>query len=531
MTDWSVQKRFNVLLGALGLLVLVNIVGMVEIAKTGYFTFLERQHLIGLETIKLSLERLQSETDGAKYSRFLDNRHNDHRQQGLSQGLSFSREQAQACLDAVNPIEVLLFRILGFGEAIDLCESELNVNSAAVNLLNQFNRGQLEKDAFVQRMATSVDKMQFNTDRFAILIPQIREFMVTLIISMTVLLSLGLLVAFTMVLRLVRNNLATLVSDIETVEHENRLSHQVGVHCNDEIGSVGNSFQKLLSKFSNIVKGILSSNQTLTQESQKLKTLAQDSNTSVQKQFEMTTQVSAAIEHMTQAIQEVASNINKVASEVSDVDASAKDGQIVLTRATESLQGLGQEIAKAASVVNELASSGEKVGSVLEVITTIAEQTNLLALNAAIEAARAGEHGRGFAVVADEVRTLATRTQESTEEISNIIASFQTGSQAAVSAMQASEKQADQTIQISGGVVEALGKINGLTGQISEHANQVAVAAEQQTQVLEDINANVSVLSTAADDAKCIAAKTHETAVVVGQNVDTMNNMVSTFKA
>jgi methyl-accepting chemotaxis protein len=250
----------------------------------------------------------------------------------------------------------------------------------------------------------------------------------------------------------------------------------------------------------------------------------------VLEQFEMSSQVSTAIEHMTQAIQEVAENITKVAKEVGDVDQSAREGQGVVTTTIDDLNGLGADVSAAAEVVDQLATSGEKVGNVLAVITQIADQTNLLALNAAIEAARAGEHGRGFAVVSDEVRTLANKTQESTQEISAIISDFKTGSEAAVAAMKRSQTKAEETIKNADGAINSLNAIAGLSSQITDHANQVAVAAEEQTQVLEGINQNVSVLASSAEKAKDIAVQTHETSLVVSSNVDSMSDMVSAFK-
>ena len=280
----------------------------------------------------------------------------------------------------------------------------------------------------------------------------------------------------------------------------------------------------------NIIRQIITSNAELSLESNTLKKLAETSNISVAEQFEMSEQVSSAIEHMTYAIQEVAENINKVAKEVGDVDESANKGQKIVNMTINDLNRLGSDVSAATNVVDQLATSGEKVGNVLAVIAQIADQTNLLALNAAIEAARAGEHGRGFAVVSDEVRNLANKTQESTQEISVIIADFKSGSEAAVAAMKRSQEQAESTIKNADGAVFSLNSIVNLSSKISDHASQVAVAAEQQTKVLEGINKNVSTLMSSAENAKNISIQTHETSLVVSRSVSSMNDMVSSFK-
>lgn len=531
MSEWCIETKFKVLLVSLFMLLVVNIISMVEINKTGYFTFLEREHGIGIETILININKLKSSSDGDDLSPILNKNDSDFHMQGMKQGVLFAKKQANACLDAVISIEVLLFRLLGFGEAIDICEADIVANDSMLSKINALEKGSITKDQFLDQIKAPLKKLQFHTQRFAVLIPEIRSFMTTLIITMTLVFSIGIIIAFVYVLRDVQHSLNLLNADIKTIEANNDLSHRILIRRKDEIGSVGLSFQELLVKFSSIVSNIVSSNKELDSESNKLKHLAESSNVSVAEQFEMSGQVSTAVEHMTLAIQEVAENITKVAKEVGDVDHSARKGQGVVRTTISDLNGLGEDVSAASEVVDQLATSGEKVGNVLAVITQIADQTNLLALNAAIEAARAGEHGRGFAVVSDEVRTLANKTQESTQEIGAIISDFKTGSEAAVAAMKRSQEKAQETIRNADGAINSLNTIAELSSQINDHASQVAVAAEEQTQVLEGINQNVATLASSAEKAKDIAVQTHETALVVSSNVDSMSSMVSAFKA
>lgn len=513
------------------MLIIINIISMFEIAKTGYFTFLEREHIVGVESIQLNIDRISKPNQSFNdIKNYIDRESTNFRQQGMLQGLSVTNKQAELCLGAINFAEDILFRILGFGEAIDVCLEAIDTNKQLKTLTLSFQRNNLTSDEFLSQVKAPFIRLNHHSERFSVLIPEIRTFIVNLIVTMTIVLSLSLITAFILTLKSIQNNLKTLRIDIREVEKNNQLNYTVRITKDDEIGEVGKSFKNLLQKFKDIIVQLSLSNNSLSDESSKLKILAQQSNTSVNEQFEMTHQVSNAIEQMTVAIDEVASNINQVASNVNNVNQSAEKGQEVVGFAIVKLKDLVSEMSNATEVVHDLAESSEQVSKVLEVITQIAEQTNLLALNAAIEAARAGEHGRGFAVVADEVRTLANRTQESTKEIGEIINQLRDSSENAVSAMAKSQQQAEDTMNTAEGAGKTLNEITELSKHITDYTGQVAVAAEEQTQVLKNINSNVNVLSQSADTAKDIAEKTHQSALILGENVDSMTNVVSAFK-
>jgi methyl-accepting chemotaxis protein len=191
-------------------------------------------------------------------------------------------------------------------------------------------------------------------------------------------------------------------------------------------------------------------------------------------------------------VERVARNAVDASQAARSADQEAQSGRKVVDEVVAAIDELATEVGNSSQMILSLKDNAEQIGSVLDVIRGIAEQTNLLALNAAIEAARAGEQGRGFAVVADEVRTLASRTQESTEEIQAMIEKLQQGANAAVSAMQSGQQKTENTVQRAGSAGDALGAITEAVSRIAEMNAHIAHAAEEQSTVARDINRNVS---------------------------------------
>jgi len=198
-----------------------------------------------------------------------------------------------------------------------------------------------------------------------------------------------------------------------------------------------------------------------------------------------------AVSSMTAAVHDASQNAATAALAAKDASREADSGQQVVDSVTSSIHSLAGEVERAATAIQKLESDTESIGAILEVIRGIADQTNLLALNAAIEAARAGEQGRGFAVVADEVRTLAQRTQEATKEINDMIARLQDGSKNAVHVMAQGRRQAELSVEQAGKAGESLKAITHAVGSISQMNEQIAAAVEQQTAAAESINQNL----------------------------------------
>ncbi|MFJ5236805.1 methyl-accepting chemotaxis protein [Pseudomonas neuropathica] len=214
----------------------------------------------------------------------------------------------------------------------------------------------------------------------------------------------------------------------------------------------------------------------------------------MQVQFREIDQVATASNEMSATAHDVANSASNAAQAARAADQSARDGVGIIERSTHDIGILAEDVSKAVTEVEALAVDSEQIGTVLEVIRSIAEQTNLLALNAAIEAARAGESGRGFAVVADEVRNLARRTQDSVEEIRQVIERIQNGTRGVVVAMHVSQTKAHSNVGQVQKALQALGKISDAVTVISDMNLQIASAAEEQSAVAEEVNRNISAI-------------------------------------
>ncbi len=264
---------------------------------------------------------------------------------------------------------------------------------------------------------------------------------------------------------------------------------------------------------------IISSNnytERLIPASEQASLLMEQTSQGIQQQHGDIDQVATAMNEMMATVQEIAKSASSAAESAHEADAEADKGKVVVTEAMGAMSALSDQIQSSSSTVATLAADSEAIGSVLDVIRGIAEQTNLLALNAAIEAARAGEQGRGFAVVADEVRTLASRTQESTQEIQGMIERLQDGASNAVTAMEKGREQSDKSEELVENAVESLAMIAGAVAMINTMNAQIASAAEEQGAVAEDINKNIvnisQVANQASDSVKAMSASGEELA-------------------
>jgi len=267
----------------------------------------------------------------------------------------------------------------------------------------------------------------------------------------------------------------------------------------DEIGIMAGEFDRAAENLQGIVGSVSEHAHALAQHAEQLSDTVEQNLSGVRQQKENTEQVATAMTEMSATVAEVARNASQAAVAAENANNQAHEGSRVVLGSVGSINSLANEINQASAVIQELESNVGDIGSILEVIRSVSEQTNLLALNAAIEAARAGEHGRGFAVVADEVRTLASRTKASTDEIQGMIEKLQVGTKSAVSAMTASQQMASKSVEQAAESGEALEAITVGISTINDMSAQIATAAEEQTAVAEEINRNIITISDISD--------------------------------
>ena len=311
---------------------------------------------------------------------------------------------------------------------------------------------------------------------------------------------------------------------------EGDLVSRLPVTSYDELGKLSRSVNRLLEKLQVLVKQLFGDVDVLSHSTGSLRDIAGRVDSISESQRAQLASLVTAFHEINQAIHDISNHAQLTSDQTHAAQSCADKGMGLLNRNVEMNQQLSSSIQDAASMVARLADESEKITSVLDVIRGIAEQTNLLALNAAIEAARAGEQGRGFAVVADEVRTLASRTQRSTEDIQQMIASLKQGVQSAVQAMERGSNQMGETLGMAAQTRDALGEIQQMVSKVMDMNFQIASATEEQSSVMDEVNRNVSELNSLTEEGAALSASVMTAGHELDQVAQQLSGRVRQFK-
>jgi len=298
----------------------------------------------------------------------------------------------------------------------------------------------------------------------------------------------------------------------------------------DELGSIAKGFNTFLAKLQAMISQVVTSVQSVSDSSEHTADIAIRTNQGVHKQMVEIDQVATAVHEMTATAQDVARNATQAAQAASHADQAASQGMQIVRDTSSAIGALAEEIGRAVGVVQTLAKDSENINAILIAIRGIAEQTNLLALNAAIEAARAGEQGRGFAVVADEVRNLAQKTQQATEEIQSMIQQLQQGTREVVRVMEDSQHKTDQSVEHAAKAAQALETITQAVSVINDMNTQIASAAEEQSAVAEDINRNVINIGQVANEVAGGADESSAASAGLTKLAEQQRRLINQFK-
>jgi len=397
---------------------------------------------------------------------------------------------------------------------------------AAINMMDDFHKAFTALEVEMESLTELIEADVALTQKTA---AAEKDTTTTILLIISALGTLAMIFISIMIIKNITAPLENLVHVSERVSSGD-LTMRIDTARQDELGQLARAMEKMRANLVSVISQISSTTTRLSLSVEEILGVTREVSSHMQEQRAETEQVATAMNEMTATVHEVSRNILATATSAQQASTETDMGGKIVQEAVQSITVLANQIGDASEIINRVEHNSHNISSVLDVIKSIAEQTNLLALNAAIEAARAGEQGRGFAVVADEVRTLASRTQQSTGEINEMITQLQQGSKSSVEAMNRSCEQAGLVVAKAENAGRSLMTIASTVSKISELSAQIATAAEEQTAVSEEINRNVVHINQAAIYTADGTQKTTDTVNELEKITIALQQLVKQFK-
>ncbi|GAA0366310.1 methyl-accepting chemotaxis protein [Bowmanella denitrificans] len=454
-------------------------------------------------------------------------------------------ENAQQALDRMNQVRALVADYPDVTRAIrDFDRDYETWHNAAKQVFAMADAGQTAEAATYNstKVMTDFSRLRNHYDLTGAMVKELadrttaeakaagdRQRNVLLMVILLVVLASGLSIVLGP--RLVTNRVNELNRMIATIsEGEGDLRGRLNSSGKDELSLLAGTFNGLMAKLQELIKMIKMDADRLDKTVTRLNDSARQGKEIAGEQGSNLDQIATAVNQLSHAVHEVANNAQSALSSTREAKDKTTHSTAIVGESVTSINKLSGAVSHASTVITKLADESKSIAQVLDVIRGIAEQTNLLALNAAIEAARAGEQGRGFAVVADEVRTLASRTQQSTEDIQRMIEGLQSGVTEAVNAINSGTDQVEGVVQMSEKIRHSLTDVEGAVNQTNDMIYQIATATEQQSQVVDEINRSISALHGLSQQSVSIVGDTKQVSDDIGSMAKGLNDNVGRFK-
>ncbi|MGE6649429.1 methyl-accepting chemotaxis protein [Shewanella colwelliana] len=433
----------------------------------------------------------------------------------------------QDMLDSVNDEAAKVFNMLYGPNAIQARKAkQITLNVTATNLLNQVEDNVTDVNQGMDNLTKEIETVSQAISTKAISDIDSASFKTLALVVIAIFVSIGVSIA---VIRPLKRSLDNVNNALNVLASGN-LTHKLDDSGHDEFAELSRNCNRLVDSLRNLIQGILDRSNQLAAAAEETSAITAQTTAGIQEQKNQVDQVAAATTQLSSSAMQVTSSADEALSQIKQADEEAQHMRAIADENKRTILALADEVAKAGHVINKVHSDSASIGSILDVIRGIAEQTNLLALNAAIEAARAGEQGRGFAVVADEVRSLASRTQDSTQEIQQMIQVLQQGTQEAVSVMELGRSQATSCVEKTEQANIALESISNAVHSAHDSGTHIAHAAQEQNLVSQQVSEKLEHIAAISEETATGADQTAQSSHQVAQLAEELQASVGEFK-